>query len=70
MAGSPLLLMLWLFERFDIGRPTLSLYDPYGDEMYVFDQLGEADELDTRMMGTLWLSHDVSISSLLFFLTC
>jgi hypothetical protein len=37
----------------------LSSYDPYGDKMYVFDQLGEADELDVPTMGTLWLSHDV-----------
>ena len=69
LAGSPLLMMLWSFERFDIGRPMLSSYDPYGDEMSIFDQLGEADELDAPTMGTLWLSHEVSILSLLFF-TC
>ena len=70
LAGCPLLLMLWSFERFDIGRPTLSSYEPYADEVYVFDLFGEADELDAPTMGTLWLSRDVSISSLLFFLTC
>lgn len=58
LAGSPLLLMLWLFKRFDIRRPTLLSYDLYGDEMYVFDQLGEADDLDAPTMGTLWLSRD------------
>jgi hypothetical protein len=45
-------------------------YDLYDDEMYVFDQLGEADDLDAPTMGTLWLSRDVSIPSLVFFLTC
>jgi hypothetical protein len=67
LAGLPLLLMLWWFERFDITRLTLSSYDPYDNEMYVFDHLGEANELDAPTMGTLWLSRDVSISSLLFF---
>ena len=61
LASSPLLLMLWSFERFDIGRLTLSSYDPYVDEMYIFDHLGEADELDAPTMGTLWMSLDVSI---------
>jgi hypothetical protein len=46
LAGCPLLLMLWSFKRFDIGRPTLSLYKPYADEVYVFDQFGEANMLD------------------------
>ena len=38
-AGCPLLLMLWSFERFDIGRPQLSSYEPYGDNFYTWDML-------------------------------
>ena len=70
MAGSPLLLMLWSFERFDIGRPALSSYEPYDNEMYAIDHVGVADELDAPMMGTLWLSRDVSILAILFIELC
>ena len=70
LSSCPLLLMLWSFERFDIGRPTLSSYKPYADEVYVFDLFGEADELDAPTMGTLWVSCDVSILSILFAHLC
>ena len=70
LASCSLLVMLWSFERFDIGRPTLSSYDPYNDEMYDIDQVGVADELDAPTMGTLWLSRDVSIVSMLFVHLC
>lgn len=56
-----MLLMLWSFERFDIGRPTLSTYEQYKDAMYGFDEDGVADEYDAPTMGTLWLCRDVSI---------
>jgi hypothetical protein len=45
--------MLWSFERFDIGRPTLASYEPYEDTIYAFDEVGVANELDALTMGTL-----------------
>ena len=39
LAGCPLMVMLWSFERFNIGRPTLASYEPYEDTMYTIDQL-------------------------------
>ena len=34
LAGCPLLLMLWSFKLFDIGRPKLHSYEPYEQAMY------------------------------------
>ena len=65
-----MLLMLWSFEWFDIGRPALSSYEPYDDEMYAIDQVGVANELNAPTMGTLWLSRDLSILSILFVELC
>ena len=64
------MLMLWSFERFDIGRPALSSYEPYDNEMYAIDQVGVANELNAPTMGTLWLSRDLSILSILFVELC
>jgi hypothetical protein len=62
--------MLWSFERFDIARPALSSYEPHDNKMYAVDHVGVADELDSPTMGTLWLSRDISILSILFFELC
>jgi len=70
LASCSLLVMLWSFERFYIGRPALLSYEPYNDEMYAIDQVGVANELDAPTMGTLWLSRDVSIVSMLFVHLC
>ena len=45
-------------------------YEPYNDEMYAIDQVGVADELDALMIGTLWLSRNVSILPILFVHIC
>lgn len=60
LVGCPLLLMLWTFERFNIGRPTLSSYDLYGDDLYNLDEFGVTNNVDMPKMGTLWFSQDVS----------
>ena len=61
---------MWSFERFDIGRPTLASYEAYEDLHYAFDEVGVPDELDAPTMGTLWVSRDVSILSILFAHLC
>ena len=53
LAGCPLLLMLWSFERFDIGWPQLSSYEPYENAMYHLDADGAIDIIDRPIMGTL-----------------
>jgi len=45
LAGCPLLLMLWSFERFDIGRPRLRSYEPYEEAMYHLDDDGYFDPM-------------------------
>ena len=45
--------MLWSFERFDIGRPQLSSYEPYENAMYHLDADGAIDIIDRPTMGTL-----------------
>lgn len=64
LTGCPLLLMLWSFERFDIGRPCLSSYDAYDDDMYELDDFGLHDPLGGPTMGSIWCKRDVSTISL------
>ena len=46
--GCPLLLQLWSWERFPIGRPDISGQDPFPvDEMF------NADRIDMPTVGTL-----------------
>src|SRR6185503_19661938 len=54
LAGCPLLLMLWSFERFYIGRLQLSSYEPYENVMYHLDADGAIDVIDRLTMGTIW----------------
>ena len=54
LAGYPLVLMLWLFERFDIGRLRLHSYEPYEAAMYHMDDDGDFDAIDRPTMGTIW----------------
>lgn len=65
LTGCPLLLMLWSFTRFDIGRPELSSYEPYEDDLYHTDDFGFDDPVDAPTMGTLWCKRNVRVSSLL-----
>jgi hypothetical protein len=50
--GSPLLLQLWSFERFDIGRPQVKAHT------YGFDMYGD-DDVDRPTFGSLWCSNKV-----------
>ncbi|WVZ51194.1 hypothetical protein U9M48_002357, partial [Paspalum notatum var. saurae] len=50
LTGCPLLLQLWSYERFAIGRPMVDL-DPYDDGMYGVEE----DERPT--MATLWIGR-------------
>ena len=52
LAGCPLLLQLWSYERLAVGPPIVS-HEPYHEAMY-------GDEEDDRpTMGTLWNWHQV-----------
>ena len=52
LAGCPLLLQLWPYERLAVGRPIVS-HAPYHEAMY-------GDEEDDRpTMGTLWIWRQV-----------
>jgi hypothetical protein len=52
LLGCPLLLQMWIHERFDIGRPRteLSEYEPAADG---------ADPTDLLTMGSLWCLQKV-----------
>jgi hypothetical protein len=53
--GCPLLLQMWIHERFDIGRPRadLSEYEPLADG---------TDPADLPTMGSLWCLRKVMTS--------
>src|SRR5207237_9366166 len=53
----PLLLQLWAYERFAVGRPIVD-HTPYEPQLY-----GECED-DRPTMGTLWCGHQVRISKL------
>ena len=40
-------------KRFDIGRPQLSSYKPYENDLYHLDADGAIDIIDRLTMGTL-----------------
>ena len=61
MAGYLLLLMLWLFERFDIRRPWLHSYESYEEAMYHLDDDGHFNTIDRPTMGSIWTKQDVSL---------
>ena len=62
LSRCPLLLQLWSFERFQIGRPQLDLR-AYTISLYV-----AADEVDRPTMGTVWCRRRVSF--MIIFLYC
>jgi len=50
LTGCPLLLQLWAYERFAVGRPLVDM-EPYEDHLY-------GDEDDERpTMATLWIGR-------------
>lgn len=56
LTGCPLLLQLWSYERFAIGRPLMD-HTSYGEALY-----GEVG-VDGPTMGTLWCRRRVSTRS-------
>lgn len=54
LSGCPLLLQLWSYERFSVGRPHMDL-QIYGESAY-----GDTEE-DGPTMGTLWCRRRVSL---------
>lgn len=57
LTGCPLLLQLWAYEHFMVGRPLMDL-SGYGDALY-----GQFEE-DGPTMGTLWCRRRVSKHSI------
>jgi hypothetical protein len=60
LLGCPLLLQMWIHERFDIGRPRadLSEYEPLPDG---------TDPADLPTMGSLWCLRKVMTALIIFF---
>ena len=57
LLGCPLLLQLWSWERFPIGRPDINIdHEPF-DRNEMFD----ADRIDMPTVGTLWIRRKVCI---------
>ena len=56
LLGCPLLLQLWSWERFPIGRPDISSQNPFG-----LDELFDADRIDLPTFGFLWTRREVSV---------
>ena len=52
LTGCPLLLQLWAYERFAVGRPIVD-HTPYKPNLY-----GEFED-DRPTMGTLWCGRQV-----------
>ena len=61
VTGCPLLLQLWSFERFSLGRPMLVDSSPYGEDMY------HGDAVDQPTVGSLWCHRWVRTSLYLYF---
>ena len=55
-------------ERFNIGRPQLSSYKPYENDLYHLDADGAIDIIDRPTMGMLWTKRNVSIFYFIFFI--
>ena len=58
----PLLLQLWSYERFQIGRPQLDL------GVYTVSLYTEDDDVDRPTMGTVWCRRRVSFMNIYSFL--
>jgi hypothetical protein len=49
LLGCPILLQLWSWERFPIGRPDIEAGQPYP-----LDEMFDAEHVDMPTFGTLW----------------
>jgi len=56
LLGCPILLQLWSWERFPIGRPDIQLGDPYD-----MNELFDAERIDMPTFGTLWTRRKVCL---------
>ena len=60
LIGCPLLLQLWSWERFPIGRPGINI-----DEPLDMRELYDPERIDMPTIGTMWTRREVCI--LLYF---
>ena len=60
LLGCPLLLQLWSWERFPIGRPYVGIEVPWEAELF------DADRIDMPTFGTMWARRVVCSSFLPF----
>jgi hypothetical protein len=56
LLGCPLLLQLWSWERFSIGRP-----DILGQKPFPAEEMFDADRIDMPTVGTLWTRRKVLV---------
>jgi hypothetical protein len=54
LLGCPMLLQLWSWERFPIGRPDVT-----GDQPYPMNEMFDADYIDMPTFGTIWTRRQV-----------
>ena len=54
LTGMPLLLQLWSFERFPVGRPLVVTEHQYTTDMY-----GPVGDVDRPTMGSIWTRRHV-----------
>jgi hypothetical protein len=59
LSGCPLLLQLWCYERFPIGRPFVNADEPYGPDFYP-DDAGGLAPFGGPTFGSLWTRRQVS----------
>jgi hypothetical protein len=57
LTGCPLLLQLWSYERFPIGRPYVCVDIPFGSEDIAWTYVPVIGDLPT--MGTVWTRREV-----------
>jgi hypothetical protein len=60
LLGCPLLLQLWSWERFPIGRP-----DTMAEKPYPLDEMFDVDGIDMPTFGTLWTRRKVCVMFLI-----
>lgn len=68
LLGCPLLLQLWSWERFPIGRPEVSVNQIVGNQeheiiVYHSDLLFDEEQIDLPTFGTHWTRRKVSVMS-------
>jgi len=56
LIGCPLLLQLWSWERFPIGRPGINI-----DEPQDMSELYDPERIDMPTIGTMWTRREVCV---------